>query len=239
MGTIATQAIGEFIGTFVLLVLGNGVCAAVNLNKSKAQGADWIVIALGWGLAVTMGAYVGGMMGPAHLNPAVTIAFAVIGLTKWAAVVPYIIAQFLGAILGAAVVWLAYLPHWKETKDADTILGVFATEPAIRSLGANFVTEAVGTAVLTLGLATFGHGSMADGLNPVVAGLLIVAIGLSLGGPTGYAINPARDMGPRIAHAILPIANKGGNDWAYSVVPFFGPIVGGIVGALIFAVLPI
>ncbi|GBG95340.1 glycerol uptake facilitator protein [Ligilactobacillus salitolerans] len=239
MGSIATQAMGEFIGTLVLIVLGDGVCAAVNLNKSKAQGSDWVVIALGWGLAVTMGAYVGGMMGPAHLNPAVTIGFAVVGLTKWAAVVPFIIAQMLGAIVGAIIVWLAYLPHWKATEDQDAILGTFATEPAIRSLGANFITELIGTAVLVLGLASFGHGSMADGLNPLVAGSLIVSIGLSLGGPTGYAINPARDLGPRLAHAMLPIANKGGNDWGYSWVPVAGPLVGGIIGALVFAVLPL
>ncbi len=239
MGPIATQAVGEFIGTLVLILLGDGVCAAVNLNKSKAQGSDWIVIAVGWGLAVTMGAYVGGMMGPAHLNPALTLGFAVIGLTKWAAVVPYIVAQMAGGFLGAALVWLAYLPHWKETKDQDAILGTFATEPAIRSLGANFFTELVGTAVLVLGLAAFGHGSMADGLNPLVAGSLIVSIGLSLGGPTGYAINPARDLSPRLVHALFPIANKGGSDWAYSWVPVFGPFVGGIIGALIFAVLPL
>ncbi|WP_122646440.1 MIP/aquaporin family protein [Enterococcus mediterraneensis] len=224
-----TQIAGEFIGTLILILLGDGVCAAVNLNKSKAQASGWIVIALGWAMAVTMGVYISGFMGPAHLNPAVTIAMAMTGAISGSLVVPFILAQMLGAIVGAVLVWLAYLPHWAATEDDGAILGTFATGPAIRNYTANLVTEAIGTFVLVLGLLAFTQNDFAAGTNVFAVGALILAIGLSLGGPTGYAINPARDLGPRIAHAILPIANKGGSDWAYSWVPVVGPIIGGII----------
>lgn len=224
-----TQIAGEFIGTLILILLGDGVCAAVNLNKSKAQASGWIVIALGWAMAVTMGVYISGFMGPAHLNPAVTIAMAMTGAISGSLVVPFILAQMLGAIVGAVLVWLAYLPHWAATEDDGAILGTFATGPAIRNYTANLVTEAIGTFVLVLGLLAFTQNDFAAGTNVFAVDALILAIGLSLGGPTGYAINPARDLGPRIAHAILPIANKGGSDWAYSWVPVVGPIIGGII----------
>ncbi|KLI75083.1 glycerol uptake facilitator [Lacticaseibacillus zeae DSM 20178 = KCTC 3804] len=233
-----TQALGEFIGTFVLILLGDGVVAGVSLNKSKANGAGWVAITLGWGLAVTMGVYTAAFLGPAHLNPAVTVAFAAIGKFPWAWVMPFIIAQLLGALLGAAAVWLHYYPHWAATKDPAATLGVFATGPAIRSYAANFISEFIGTAVLIFGLLAFTKGKWTDGLNPIGVGILITAIGLSLGGTTGYAINPARDLGPRLAHAILPIANKGDSDWPYAWVPVLGPLAGGVAGALIFAVLP-
>ncbi|EOA3451468.1 MIP/aquaporin family protein [Enterococcus hirae] len=229
MSAEMTQIMGEFIGTMILVLLGDGVCAAVNLNKSKAQASDWIVIAFGWGLAVTMAVYISGFMGPAHLNPAVSLAMAMTGAIGWNLVIPFIIAQMLGAIVGAVLVWLTYLPHWSVTKDQGAILGTFATGPAIRNYPANFITELIGTFVLVLGLLAFGQNSFADGTNVFAVGGLILAIGLSLGGPTGYAINPARDLGPRLTHAILPIANKGNSDWGYSWIPAVAPMVGAVV----------
>lgn len=183
-----------------------------------------------------MAAYAVGGISGAHINPAVTIALAAIGKFPWAEVPAYIIAQMIGAIIGAAIVWLAYLPHWAATEDKAAKLGVFSTAPAIRSYGANFLCETIGTAVLVLGLLAIGSNTIADGMNPFICGFLILSIGLSLGGPTGYAINPARDLGPRIAHAILPIAGKGSSDWKYSWVPVFGPILGGLIGAFFFKI---
>ncbi|WP_275403570.1 MIP/aquaporin family protein [Lacticaseibacillus suibinensis] len=232
-----TQALGEFIGTLVLVLLGDGVVAGVSLARSKAKDAGWIAIALGWGLAVTLGVYSAGYLGPAHLNPAVTVAFAVIGVFPWSGVVPFIIAQMLGAFLGAALVWLQYYPHWAETKDEAAILGTFATGPAIRRPLANFFSEALGTLVLVFMLLAFTKGKWTDGLNPIGVGALITAIGFSLGGTTGYAINPARDLGPRLAHAILPIAGKGDSDWGYAWIPVVGPLVGGAIGALLFTLI--
>lgn len=233
-----TQTLGEFIGTFILILLGDGVVAGVSLNQSKAKDAGWVAIILGWGLAVTMGVYTAAFLGPAHLNPAVTIAFAAIGQFSWSWVLPFVAAQMLGAFLGAAIVWLHYYPHWAKTNDQATTLGVFATGPAIRNYTANFLSEFIGTAVLIFGLLAFAQGKWTAGLAPMGVGILITAIGLSLGGTTGYAINPARDLGPRLAHAILPIAHKGGSDWGYSWVPVLGPLAGGVVGALIFVTLP-
>ncbi|PAB01625.1 MIP/aquaporin family protein [Enterococcus canintestini] len=224
-----TQIMGEFIGTMILVLLGDGVCAAVNLNKSKAQASGWIVIAMGWGMAVMMGAYISGFMGPAHLNPAVSLAMALNGSLAYSLVVPFIVAQMAGAFVGAALVWLAYLPHWQATKDQAAILGTFATGPAIRKYSANLLTEMIGTFVLVLGLLAFTQTEFAAGTNIFAVAGLIVALGLSLGGPTGYAINPARDLGPRLAHAILPIANKGTSDWQYAWVPVVGPFLGGII----------
>ena len=224
----------EFLGTAILILFGGGVCANVNLKRSAGHGADWIVIAAGWGLAVTMGAYAVGGVSGAHLNPAVTLAFAMDGALKWSMVPGYIICQILGGIFGAFLVWLAYLAQWKHTEDKDAKLGVFSTAPTVKNYFANFLTEIVGTAILTLGLLFIGTNKIADGLNPLIVGGLIVAIGLSLGGPTGYAINPARDLGPRIAHAILPIAGKGESNWGYAIVPVLGPIAGGMIGAVIY-----
>lgn len=226
-----TQIFSEFLGTMILILLGDGVCAAVNLKKSKAEASGWIVIAFGWAMAVTIAVYVAGYMGPAHLNPAVTVAMAMTGSFDWSLVVPFIIAQVLGALLGAVLVWLAYLPHWQVTKDQGAILGTFATGPAIRNYPANMITEVIGTFVLVLGLLSFSQHSFTDGLNPLVVGALILSIGLSLGGPTGYAVNPARDFGPRLAHQLLPISTKGTSDWGYSWVPIVGPIVGAIVAS--------
>lgn len=234
MGGDITQIMGEFIGTLILVLLGDGVCAAVNLNKSKAQASGWIVIAMGWGMAVMMGAYISGFMGPAHLNPAVTLAMAMNGSIAYSLVVPFIIAQMAGAFVGAALVWLAYLPHWEATNDQAAILGTFATGPAIRKYPANLITEIIGTFVLVLGLLAFTQTEFAAGTNIFAVAGLIIALGLSLGGPTGYAINPARDLGPRLAHAILPIANKGTSDWQYAWVPVVGPMIGGIIAYGVF-----
>lgn len=236
--SLSFQLLGEFIGTFVLVLLGDGVVAGVSLRKSKAEGSGWIAITLGWGLAVTLGVYASSFLSPAHLNPAVSVGMAIAGKFPWSSVIPYSIAQILGGLVGGIVVWIHYYPHWKETKDKDAILGTFATEPAIRNYSMNFISEVVGTAVLIFGLLAFTRGQFTQGLNPIAVGVLITAIGLSLGGTTGYAINPARDLGPRLAHAMLPIANKGGSDWAYSWVPILGPVVGAILGAICFNLIP-
>lgn len=231
------QIFSEFLGTMMLVLLGDGVCAAVNLKKSKAEASGWVVIALGWGAAVTIAVYVAGSMGPAHLNPAVTLGMAIIGNFDWALVLPFIIAQVLGGILGAVLVWLTYMPHFKETKDQASILGTFATGPAIRNTVGNVMSEVIGTFVLVFALMMFGKNTFTDGLNPLVVGVLILSIGLSLGGSTGYAINPARDLGPRIAHQFLPIANKGNSDWSYSWIPVVAPMIGGAIAALLYIVI--
>jgi glycerol uptake facilitator protein len=239
--------IAEFIGTMLLIILGDGVVAGVLLRNSKAENSGWIVITFGWAMAVAIAVYCVGQFSGAHINPAVTIALAVTGQFPWAQVPGYIIAQFLGAFVGGIIVWLAYLPHWPETADPGLKLGVFCTAPAIYNTAANVITEIIGTFVLLFGIAGIVANSTAGGpvaanvigtgLNPLLVGLLVLAIGLSLGGPTGYAINPARDLGPRIAHAVLPIAGKGGNDWGYSWIPVVAPIIGGILGAGAFVLL--
>lgn len=231
------QIFSEFLGTMILVLLGDGVCAAVNMKKSKAEAAGWVAIALGWGAAVTIAVYIAGTMGPAHLNPAVTLGMAMIGDFEWALVVPFIIAQVLGGVLGAVLVWLTYLPHFKETKDEGAILGTFATGPAIRNTTSNIMSETIGTFVLVFALMMFGQNAFSEGLNPLVVGVLILSIGLSLGGSTGYAINPARDLGPRIAHQLLPIANKGTSDWGYSWIPVVAPMIGGAIAALLYMVI--
>lgn len=230
-----TELLGEFIGTLILVLLGDGVVANNSLRKSKGENAGWLSITIGWGLAVTLAVYISGFLSPAHLNPAVTVAMAATGSLPWASVVPYIIAQVLGAIVGATLVWINYLPHFKETEDEAAILGIFATAPAIRHTPANFISEMIGTAVLVIGVIAMGPNNLTSGLGAMVVGVIVAAIGFSLGGPTGYAINPARDLGPRIAHAILPIANKGGSDWGYSWIPVVAPIAGGLVGALLYS----
>ncbi|AIF42963.1 MIP/aquaporin family protein [Virgibacillus sp. SK37] len=232
-----SEFLAELVGTMILIIFGAGVVGGVVLKKSKAEGADWVVITIGWGLAVTMGVYAVGSFTGAHINPAVTLGFAAVGEFPWAKVPMYISAQLIGAIIGASIVFLAYLPHWSATKDKAAKLGVFATGPAIRSPFSNIVTEIIGTAVLLMGLMFIGANEFTEGLNPIIVGLLIVAIGMSLGGPTGYAINPARDLGPRIAHAILPIPGKGASDWKYAWIPVVGPVIGGIYGALLYQAL--
>ncbi len=234
--------LAEFIGTLILILLGDGVVAGVLLRSSKAENAGWVVITLAWGLAVAIAVYAVGRISGAHINPAVTIGFAVTGFAgfSWALVPIYLLGQFLGAFVGAVLVWLHYLPHWKETEEPELKLGVFSTGPAIRNPVSNLITEVIGTFLLVFGiLAFFAEGATLGetGLGALIVGLLVLGIGLSLGGPTGYAINPARDLGPRIAHAVLPIAGKGGNDWGYSWIPVVGPIVGGILGALLFMIL--
>ena len=239
--------IAEFIGTLILVFLGDGVVAGVLLRNSKAENSGWIVITVAWALAVAIAVYAVGRVSGAHINPAVTIGLASTGQFDWAMVPGYVIAQMLGAIVGAALVYLHYLPHWKETEDPGLKLGVFATGPAIRNTGANFISEFLGTAMLLFGIlgigangGVVGEGNadlttlFATGVAPLLVGLLVLVIGLSLGGTTGYAINPARDLGPRIAHAILPIPGKGSSDWAYSWIPVVAPIAGGIAGALLF-----
>jgi glycerol uptake facilitator protein len=224
----------ELVGTAILILFGDGVVAAVLLNQSKAQNGGWIVITFGWAMAVAIAVFAVVEFSGAHINPAVTIGLASIGEVSWADVPIYIVGQFAGAFLGAVLVWLAYLPHWEETEDPGLKLAVFCTGPAIRNYGLNCVTEVIGTFVLVLGvLAIVGNeGAAESGLIPLLVGLLVLGIGLSLGGPTGYAINPARDLGPRIAHAVLPVAGKGESDWGYAWVPVAAPVVGGILGAV-------
>lgn len=225
---------GEFLGTLILVLLGNGVVAACLLSQSKSEGAGWINIVMGWGLAVTIAVYISGFMSGAHLNPAVTIALASVGAFPWEQVPIYVIAQLLGAMVGALLVFLHYYPHWKETKDAGTILAAFSTGPAIRHTWSNLFGEALGTAVLVITVMAIGPNKVVSGFSPLIVGFVVMAVGFSLGGTTGYAINPARDLGPRLMHAILPIPNKGDSDWTYAYIPVIGPIIGGVLGALVY-----
>ncbi|MGH2766102.1 MAG: MIP/aquaporin family protein, partial [Actinomycetota bacterium] len=221
-------------GTAILILFGDGVVANVLLNRSKAQNAGWIVITFGWGLAVAMAVFAVFEFSGAHINPAVTIGLWSVGLVEAADVPIYLAGEFVGAFIGAVLVYLAFLPHWRDTEDPGLKLAVFSTGPAIRNYGANLITEIIGTFILVFGVLALVNsaGVLDTGLFPLLVGLLVFVIGLSLGGPTGYAINPARDLGPRVAHAVLPIAGKGQSDWAYSWVPVVGPIVGGIIGGL-------
>jgi glycerol uptake facilitator protein len=214
------------------------VVAAVLLNKSKAQNSGWIVITFGWGMAVMVAVYAVGQFDGAHLNPAVTLGLWINGNVNGGKAWHYFIGEFLGAFLGATLVWAAYYLHWGETEDPGLKLAVFSTGPAIRNYAANMVTEIIGTCVLVFGVlaitAPGNKGPATSGLDPLLVGLLVFAIGLSLGGPTGYAINPARDLGPRIMHAILPIPGKGTSDWSYAWVPVLGPLIGGAIGAILY-----
>lgn len=229
--------LAEFFGTMVLIILGGGVCAGVALKKTGSNDSGWIVITMGWALAVTLAIYAVGSISGAHINPAVTLAMAAVGEFEWAKVPSYILAQMLGAMAGATLVWLHYLPHWRATEDPGTKLGVFSTGPSIPSRWANLLSEVLGTFVLIAGLLFIGANKFTEGLNPLVVGALIAAIGISLGGTTGYAINPARDLGPRIAHAILPISGKGSSNWDYAPIPVFGPLLGGVLGATMYQLL--
>jgi glycerol uptake facilitator protein len=231
-----SHLLAEFVGTALLVFLGDGVCANCTLTKSKGQNSGWIVITIGWAFAVGIPAFIFQNFSN-QFNPALTIALAVIGKFPADQVLGYVVAQMLGGIVGAVLVWLTYLPHWAETEDKAAKLGIFCTAPAIRNYPANFLTEFLATAVLVFSLAAIGTVKTADGMGPIiVVSAIIFSLGASLGGPTGYAMNPARDLSPRIAHAILPIAGKD-SDWSYSWVPVFGPIVGGIAGALLFALI--
>jgi glycerol uptake facilitator protein len=240
----------ELVGTCILVILGDGVVANVVLARTKGHQSGWIVITAGWGLAVAVAVYCVGRLSGAHINPAVTVGLAAIGQFPWADVGGYVAAQMIGAFLGAVVVWVTYRPHWAATDDTAAKLAVFATGPENRSPGPNFVTEIVGTALLVFGVLAIAANAgemrggavdlssvFATGFNPLLVGGLVWAIGLSLGGPTGYAINPARDLGPRIAHALLPIPGKGSSDWGYAWVPVAGPLAGGVLGALAFQAL--
>jgi glycerol uptake facilitator protein len=228
--------LAEVIGTAILIILGDGVVANVLLSKNKGQNSGWIVITTGWALAVAVAVYAVGWISGAHINPAVTIGLAAIGQFSWAQVPGYVVAQMIGGFLGGVIVWLAYLPHWGETADADLKLGVFCTAPAIRNVFANILCEIIGTFVLVLGVLTITHpnNDLTGGFAPLLVGFLVWGIGISLGGPTGYAINPARDLGPRLAHFVLPIPGKRDADWGYAWIPVVAPIIGGILGAFFF-----
>jgi glycerol uptake facilitator protein len=237
--------LGEFLGTMIMILLGDGVVAAVLLKRSKAEGSGWMVITAGWGFAVMAGAFTAIACGSsdAHLNPALTLGFAVrdANFVKFA---PYLAAQLLGAFAGATLVWLQYWPHWKETPDTSAKLACFCTSPAIRKAAANVVSEIIATFVLVFVIGAIFSKSVsatgpAAGLGTYLVASLVWGIGLSLGGTTGYAINPARDLGPRIAHAILPIAGKGSSDWSYAPIPIVGPLLGGVLAGLFLRILAV
>ena len=223
--------LGEFLGTLVLIVLGTGCGAAVNLNKSYAKNSNWMFISLAWGMAVAFGVYVAGQFGSdGHLNPAVTLGFAAFGFFPWSHVLSYLLGQFLGAFLGAVLVMIHYYPHFKATKNTEgNSVGIFATGPAINNGFYNFLSETIATFIFIFALLNLGN--FTQGLKPLIVGLLIMVVGQALGATTGFALNPARDFSPRLAYAILPVPNKGDANWAYAWVPICGPIVGGLLAA--------
>ena len=242
--------LAEFVGTALLILFGNGVVANVVLARSKGHGGGWIVVTAGWAFGVMIAVYAVGRISGGHINPAVTIALASIGAIKWSLVPGYIVAQVAGAFAGSVLVFLAYLAHWQVTEDAGAKLACYCTAPAVPRLGAAFLTEFIGTGVLLFGVLALGRvaagaaagqeawvAAVGTWFGPALVGMLVFAIGLSLGGPTGYAINPARDFGPRLAHTLLPIAGKGGSDWGYAWVPVVAPTLGGIAGAQLFRLL--
>jgi glycerol uptake facilitator protein len=229
----------EFLGTYIMILLGTGVCACTCLSKSKGFGGGWVVITLAWGLAVMCGVLVAGPYTGAHLNPAVTIGLATAGKFSWALVLPYIISQIVGAVLAAMTTYWFYKDHFDATQESETKLGVFATIPAIKNLKRNFLSEVVGTFVLILVILFMaGKGNTSEvglgSLGALPVSLLVIVIGMSLGGTTGYAINPARDFGPRLAHHLLPIKGKGSSQWKYAWVPILGPITGAVFAALVY-----
>ena len=230
-----TPFFGELIGTALLVVLGDGVVANVVLSKTKGNNGGLIAITIGWSMAVFVGVYASADASGAHLNPAVTIALAYAGKISWSLVATYIAAQFIGAIIGAFLVWLAYKQHFDETQDADAKLAVFCTAPAKRNALHNFLTECIGTFVFMFAVLSITKSASSLGsLNALPVALVVLAIGLSLGGPTGYAINPARDLGPRIVHFLLPIKNKRNSDWAYSYIPVIAPIIGALLAVVVY-----
>ncbi|MFI0983119.1 MIP/aquaporin family protein [Streptomyces sp. NPDC021093] len=229
---------GELIGTAILILFGAGVCAAVNLRFSKAKAAGWVVIAFGWGFGVMAGAYTAAPLSGGHLNPAVTLGIAV-DTGKWSQVWVYVLGQMVGAVIGAVLTWLVYYAQFNANREKEAALptlGIFSTIPEIRNPVANLLTEAIATFALVLPLLAFGmtKGLGTSGSQTLIVSFLVVGIGLSLGGPTGYAINPARDLGPRLAHAVLPIPNKGTSDWGYAWIPVAGPLIGGALGGLVY-----
>jgi glycerol uptake facilitator protein len=239
-----TPFLAELLGTMLLVLFGDGVVANVLLSRSKGQNSGWIVIAAGWACGVTIAVYAVNALSGAHINPAVTIALASIGQFEWSSVPVYILAQTIGAFLGGVLVWLTYLPHWPLTEDKGLKLAVFCTGPAVRRPAANVLSEAIATAALVIGLLSVltpanlvPNSGFDTGFAPLLVGLIVFGIGLSLGGSTGYAINPARDLGPRFAHLILPIPGKGTSDWGYAWVPVIGPIIGGVIGAWVYVAL--
>jgi glycerol uptake facilitator protein len=230
-----TPFFGEFIGTGLLILLGQSVVSNVALAKTKGNSSGWIVISFGWGMAVFVGVYCSAAASKAHLNPAVTIAFATLGKISWSLVPLYITAQMLGAMAGSAVAWLCFRPHFGATAEADAKLATFCTSPAIRSYGDNLLAEIISTFILILGVLFIASPSSSLGaLDALPVGLLVLAIGLGPGGTTGYAINPARDLGPRIMHALLPIPGKRDADWSYAWIPVLGPILGSLLAVLIY-----
>lgn len=228
------QFISEMLGTMILIILGDGVVANVVLKNTKAENSGWMVISTGWALAVTIPVFIFGNISGAHFNPAITIGLALIGKFSWSNVGIYITAQLIGAFLGAVIVWIYYRLHFNATEDKEAKLAVFCTQPAIRDVYSNFICEFIGTFILVFSILGVGNTNMVSGLCPIVVGGIIWAIGLTLGGTTGYAINPVRDLGPRIAHYILPIKDKGSSDWKYAWIPVVAPICGGTVGALLY-----
>lgn len=243
--------VGEVIGTALLILFGAGVCAAVTLHHSKARSAGWVAVSFGWGLGVLAGGYTAAPLSGGHLNPAVTLGSAVAGGTPWGQVPVYVLAEMTGAVLGAVLAWALYSAQFAANAERDTAqptLGIFATGPEIRKPAANLLTEVIATVALVLPLLFFGEnkgigtgrvpgeaaGIYGSGINVLLVALLVVGIGLSLGGPTGYAINPARDLGPRLAHALLPIPNKGSSDWGYAWIPVAGPLIGAVLSGLVY-----
>jgi glycerol uptake facilitator protein len=226
--------LAEFVGTALVITLGEGVVAGVSLRGTKAEGAGFLTVVIAWGIAIALAVYAVGDISGAHFNPALTVALAVKGDFPWSDVIGYITAQFAGAFFGAVLVWLNYFPFWKNTPDASVKLGVFCNAPAIRNAWSNLFNEILATMILVLALLFIGINHFADGLNPLVVGLLIISIGLSLGSTTGFALNPARDLGPRIAHFVLPIHGKGSSDWGYAWIPVVGPFIGALLGVGLF-----
>ncbi|TCD46614.1 aquaporin family protein [Streptococcus sp. X16XC17] len=232
---MTNDVFGEFLGTLLLVLLGNGVVAGVVLPKTKNNNAGWIVITAGWAFAVMVGAYVAGALGAGHLNPAVSLAFALKGDITWGAFFMYTIVQFLGAMVGTTLVWLMHKPHYDEAEyDPGSVLASFSTGPAIRNTASNLLSEVLGTFVLVLAILSFGFYEMPAGLGVLAVAFTIWGLGLSLGGTTGYALNPARDLGPRIMHAILPLKGKGDSDWGYSWIPVVGPLLGAALAVLVY-----
>ncbi|MHB9782531.1 MIP/aquaporin family protein [Streptococcus sp. 10F2] len=231
---MSNEFLGEFLGTALLILLGNGVVAGVVLPKTKNHDAGWIVITAGWGLAVAIAAFAVSSLSPAHLNPAVSLAMALNGSLPWASFGSYVVAQFLGAMFGQILVWLMYKPHYDTAEDPAAILGTFATGPALRDNVSNLISEILGTFVLVLTLLAMGTANIAAGVSTLSVAALIIGIGLSLGGTTGYAINPARDLGPRLVHSLLPISNKGDGDWSYAWIPVVGPLLGAVLAVLVY-----
>lgn len=229
--------LAEMLGTMILIILGDGVVANVVLNKTKAQNSGWIVITTGWALGVVIPVFIFGTISGAHFNPAVTLGLAAIGKFPWGSVPSYLTAQFVGGFLGAVIVWVFYRPHFGATEDKDAKLGVFCTGPAIKDTASNFISEVIGTFILVFGILGIANTPMVDGLAPIVVGGIVWAVGLTLGGTTGYAINPARDLGPRIAHQILPIPDKRDSDWGYAWIPVAAPILGGIIAAVSYTII--